>query len=64
MPAKSPAQARFFGAVIGSKKGTLKDPSPELEKAASSLSMDQAKDFARKKSKNKQRRSLASAMLG
>lgn len=63
MPAVSEKQRRFFGAVVGAKEGNVKSPSPALQKAASSVTLDQAKDFARKKAKNKARRGLAKAIM-
>lgn len=59
MPATSEKQRRFFGAVIGAKEGTVKNPSEKLQKAASSVTMDQAKDFARKK----RRKKMADSMM-
>jgi len=46
MPAKSVAQQRFMGMVRAAQKGKLKDPSPEVQRAASSMSKQDAKDFA------------------
>ena len=45
-PASSERQRRFFGAVIGAKKGTVKHPSKALSKAAHSISLKKAKEFA------------------
>jgi len=44
--AKSVAQQNFMGMVHAAQKGELKNPSPEVEKAANSMSKKDAKDFA------------------
>jgi hypothetical protein len=46
MPAVSKAQQRFMGMVHAAQKGDMKNPSPEVEKAADSMSDKDAKDFA------------------
>ena len=46
MPAQSKAQQRFMGMVHSAQKGDMKNPSPEVEKAADSMSNKDAKDFA------------------
>jgi Ca2+-binding EF-hand superfamily protein len=46
MPAVSKAQQRFMGMVHAAQKGDMKNPSPEIEKAADSMSDKDAKDFA------------------
>ena len=46
MPAQSKAQQRFMGMVHATQKGDMKNPSPEVEKAADSMSDKDAKDFA------------------
>jgi len=46
MPAQSKAQQRFMGMVHAAQKGDMKNPSPEVEKAADSMSDKDAKDFA------------------
>jgi hypothetical protein len=46
MPAVSKAQQRFMGMVHAAQKGDMKNPSPEIEKAADSISDKDAKDFA------------------
>ncbi len=51
MPAKSQKQQRFMGMVHAAKKGTLKNPSPEVARTASSMSDEDAKDFASTKHK-------------
>jgi len=51
MPAKSKAQQRFMGMVHAAQKGDMKNPSPEVEKAADSMSDKDAKDFASTKHK-------------
>lgn len=45
MPAKSKAQQRFFGMVHAAQMGDTK-ASPEVSKAAESMSKKSAKDFA------------------
>lgn len=49
MPSKSKAQQRFFGMVDAYKKGELSDASPEVKKAAKSMSTKKVKDFAKTK---------------
>lgn len=49
MPAKSKSQQRFFGMVDAYKKGELSDASPEVKKAAKSMSTKKVKDFAKTK---------------
>jgi hypothetical protein len=51
MPAQSKAQQRFMGMVHAAQKGELDNPSPEVEKAADSMSDKDAKDFASTKHK-------------
>ena len=46
MPAVSKAQQRFMGMVHATQKGDMENPSPEVEKAADSMSDTDAKDFA------------------
>jgi hypothetical protein len=46
MPAHSKAQQRFMGMVHAAQKGDMENPSPEVEKAADSMSDKDAKDFA------------------
>jgi hypothetical protein len=46
MPAKSKAQQRFMGMVHATQKGDMETPSPEVSKAADSMSDKDAKDFA------------------
>jgi hypothetical protein len=46
MPAQSKAQQRFMGMVHAAQKGDMENPSPEIEKAADSMSDKDAKDFA------------------
>lgn len=46
MPAQSKAQQRFMGMVHAAQKGDMENPSPEVEKAADSISDKDAKDFA------------------
>lgn len=46
MPAKSKAQQRFMGMVHAVQKGDIEAPSPEVAKAADSMSDKDAKDFA------------------
>jgi hypothetical protein len=46
MPAQSKAQQRFMGMVHAAQKGDMENPSPEVEKAADSMSDKDAKDFA------------------
>jgi hypothetical protein len=42
-------QRRFFGMVRAAQKGEMEDPSPEVAKAASSMSKSDVKDFAKTK---------------
>ena len=51
MPAVSKAQQRFMGMVHAAQKGDMKNPSPEVSKAADSMSDKDAKDFASTKHK-------------
>jgi hypothetical protein len=51
MPAKSKAQQRFMGMVYAVKKGEMKAPSPEVARAAASMSKGDAEDFASTKHK-------------
>jgi hypothetical protein len=46
MPAVSKAQQRFMGMVHAAQKGDMENPSPEVSKAADSISDKDAKDFA------------------
>ena len=46
MPAVSKAQQKFMGMVHATQKGDMKSPSPEVSKAADSMSDKDAKDFA------------------
>ncbi len=46
MPAQSKAQQRFMGMVHAAQKGDMENPSPEVQKAADSMSDKDAKDFA------------------
>ena len=46
MPAQSKAQQRFMGMVHAAQKGDMENPSPEVSKAADSMSDKDAKDFA------------------
>jgi len=46
MPAVSKAQQKFMGMVHSAQKGDMENPSPEVEKAADSMSDKDAKDFA------------------
>ena len=52
MPARSIKQQRFFGMVRAAQKGEMEDPSPEVAKAASSMSKSDVKDFASTKHKD------------
>ena len=47
--AVSKAQQRFFGMVRAAQKGEMEDPSPEVSKAAASMSKSDVKDFAKTK---------------
>ncbi len=51
MPAISKAQQRFMGMVHAAQKGDMENPSPEVAKAADSMSDKDAKDFASTKHK-------------
>ncbi len=51
MPAQSKAQQRFMGMVHAAQKGDLENPSPEVEKAADSMTDKAARDFASTKHK-------------
>jgi hypothetical protein len=46
MPAVSKAQQKFMGMVHAVQKGDMESPSPEVSKAADSMSDKDAKDFA------------------
>ena len=46
MPAQSKAQQRFMGMVHSAQRGDMENPSPEVSKAADSMSDKDAKDFA------------------
>jgi hypothetical protein len=46
MPAVSKAQQRFMGMVHAAQTGDMENPSPEVSKAADSMSDKDAKDFA------------------
>jgi hypothetical protein len=46
MPAVSKAQQKFMGMVHAAQKGDMETPSPEVQKAADSISDKDAKDFA------------------
>ena len=46
MPSVSKAQQRFMGMVHAAQKGDMENPSPEVSKAADSMSDKDAKDFA------------------
>ena len=49
MPAVSKAQQRFFGMVRATQKGEMASPSPEVAKAATSMSKSDVKKFAKTK---------------
>jgi len=51
MPAVSKAQQKFMGMVHAAQKGDMENPSPEVSKAADSMSDKDAKDFASTKHK-------------
>ncbi len=51
MPAVSKAQQRFMGMVHAAQKDDMENPSPEVSKAAASMSDKDAKDFASTKHK-------------
>jgi len=51
MPSVSKAQQRFMGMVHAAQKGEMDNPSPEVEKAADSMTDKAAKDFASTKHK-------------
>ena len=46
MPSVVNLQKRFFGAVVGLKKGKMKRTSARIKKAAESISMAEAMDYA------------------
>lgn len=46
MPAVSKSQQRFMGMVHAAQKGDMENPSPEVARAANSMSDKDAKDFA------------------
>jgi hypothetical protein len=46
MPAVSKAQQKFMGMVHAAQRGDMENPSPEVKKAADSMSDKDAKDFA------------------
>ena len=52
MPAKSEKQRKLFGAVVHCKE-TGECASPEIKKIAKGISLEKAKDFARKTPKKK-----------
>ena len=52
MPAKSVAQRRFMGMVRATQKGEMKNPSPELKRAAGDMSAKAVNKFAKTKEKN------------
>jgi len=52
MPSVSKAQQRFMGMVHAAQTGDMKNPSPEVEKAADSMKKEDAKDFASTKHKD------------
>lgn len=58
MPAESERQRRFMGAVRSYKEGRSKG-SPEVRRAARSMTIEQTRDFTRKghRSKRRNRRS-------
>lgn len=64
MPAVSDKQRRFMGMVVAAKEGRG-GASPAVQKAAGSMSMADAKDFARKPAGKKRgyRPSMAKALL-
>ena len=49
--AKSKSQQRFFGMVRAAQKGEMEKASPEVSKAADSMSKSSVKDFAKTKHK-------------
>ncbi len=49
--AKSKSQQRFFGMVRSAQKGEMEKTSPEVSKAATSMSKSSVKDFAKTKHK-------------
>ena len=49
--AKSKSQQRFFGMVRATQKGEMEKASPEVSKAAASMSKSDVKDFAKTKHK-------------
>lgn len=51
MPSVSKAQQRFMGMVHATQKGDMESPSPEVAKAADSMTDKDAKDFASTKHK-------------
>ena len=46
MPAVSKAQQRFMGMVHATQNGDMKNPSPEVEKAADGMTAKDSKEFA------------------
>ena len=52
MPAKSVAQHKFMGMVRATQKGEMKNPSPELKRAAGDMSAKAVNKFAKTKEKN------------
>ena len=46
MPSKSKKQQRFFGVIEAYKKGKIKNPSPDVVRAANSMSEEDVKHFA------------------
>jgi len=51
MPSVSKAQQKFMGMVHAAQQGDMENPSPEVQKAADSMSDKDAKDFASTKHK-------------
>lgn len=51
MPATSQSQQRFFGMVLAAKRGKLPNASPEVQRAAGTMSEQDVKDFAATKHK-------------
>tara|TARA_B100000927_G_scaffold73093_1_gene58216 strand:- start:2268 stop:3437 length:1170 start_codon:yes stop_codon:yes gene_type:complete len=52
MPAKSKAQRKFMGMVRATQKGEMKNPSPELKRAAGDMSAKAVNKYAKTKEKN------------
>lgn len=53
MPSKTPRQQRFMKLVYAYKKGEVKKVSPEVKKAAKSLTDKQLKEFMKLKGKKR-----------